>query len=158
MTRRLRRALIPVTLAAATLTLAAPAASAHHPERVPLPTVYTLGEGHSLPCAGQVTSVLETPHDQPGVAWVTLSWTPFFTSPCTVTANISAWNNDTGWHGVTPVRLTNESSGLGAPVGRWTDRVRIPLGSGNSGLTVTTGTLSSFYFDRSWTALRFVVP
>lgn len=150
--------MVPVALAATTLALSTPTAAAHHPERVPLPTVYTLGEGHSLPCAGQITGSLETPHDQPGTAWVTLSWTPFFTSPCSVTADVSAWNNDTGWHGVTPIRLTNESSGLGAPAGRWTDRARIPLGSGRSGLTVTTGTLSSFYIDTIRMTTLFTVP
>lgn len=120
--------------------------------------MYTLGEGHSLPCAGQIAGSLETPHDQPGTALVTLSWTPFFTSPCSITANVAIWNTDTRWHGTVPIHLTNESSGLGALAGRWTHQVRLTLGSGNAGLTVTTRTLNSFYLDTNRMTTRFVVP
>lgn len=154
----LRRALIPTVVAASTLLLSTPTASAHHQEWTTLPTVYTLGEGHSVACIGQITGTVQTPHDRPGIALVTLSWTPFFTSPCSVTANVRFSLYGTHRGGTMPVHLTNESNGLGAPHGNWTRQVAVPTGSGEVGLTVATDTLNSFYLDSIAMTTRVVVP
>ncbi|WP_068159972.1 hypothetical protein [Rhodococcus phenolicus] len=158
MTRRLRRTLIPATLAASTLILSAPTASADHQESLPLPTAYTLGRGHSTACSGQITGSLQTPHDRPGIALVTLSWTPFFTSHCSITAYVNFWNTATHKGGTMAAHLTNESSGLGTPRGTWTQQISIPIGSGNAGLTVTTEAFNTAYVNPNLVMTRFTVP
>lgn len=120
--------------------------------------MYTLGRGHSLPCTGQITGSLLTPHDRPGIALVTLSWTPFFTSPCSITAYVNFWNTGTRRGGTMAAHLTNHATGLGAPDGHWTEQITVPIGSGDAGLTVTTEALSSFYLNPNLMTTRFVVP
>ena len=155
--RRLRRALIPATLAASALVLSAPTASAHHQEWTPLPVAHTLGRDNSIPCSGQITGTVQTPHDRPGIALVTLSWTPFFTSPCAITAYVNFWNTDTHQGGTMLANLTNESNGLATPRGDWIQQISIPIGSGPAGLTVTTEAFSTGNFDPNRVMTRFVV-
>lgn len=158
MTRRLRGAVISTVLAVSALALSAPAASAHHQEWTPLPVAYTLGRDQSISCAGQITGHVETPHTRPGIALVTLSWTPFFTSPCSITAFVNFSNIDTRKGGTMLMHLTNQASGLAAPSGQWTNQISIPIGSGPIVMTVTTESLNTAYINPSLVMTRFTVP
>ncbi|WP_083577509.1 hypothetical protein [Rhodococcus tukisamuensis] len=100
---------------------------------------------------------MQTPHDRPGIALVTLSWTPLFTSPCEITAYVNFWNSATHQGGTMLANLTNESSGLATPRGNWTQQISIPIGSGPAGLTVTTEAFSTGSFDPNRVMTRFVV-
>lgn len=150
--------MISAILAASTLTLSAPTAAAHHQEWIPLPAAQTLGRGNSIPCAGQITGNVATPHARPGVAVVTLSWTPLFTSPCSITAFVNFSNIDTRTGGTMMMHLTNQANGLATPSGQWTDKISIPIGSGNIVMTVTTESLNTAYINPSLVMTRFTVP
>ena len=131
-------------------------ASAHHREFTLFPVTYALGHDNSIPCSGQLTGSVSTPHERPGTAIVSLAWSTFFTNPCTITAFVNYANTDHQTGGTRALELTS-SSGRSDPRSTWTGQVAIDIGSGNASLTVTADSLSSTLLDPAAATVRFVV-
>ncbi|WP_230620946.1 MULTISPECIES: hypothetical protein [Nocardiaceae] len=147
-----------VIVGAATMTLmCAPAlAHAHHPEVTPLPVAYSLGENFSVPCSGQLTGSVHTPHDRPGQVTVRVSWLPFFTGECHNAIFVNYWSAS-GTDGIgsgTRLILLPFASRAFEPL---TGEITFPLPSGGGSMTVTTNGVSSTYLDPLANTVRFVV-
>ncbi|UJC78449.1 hypothetical protein D4768_12650 [Rhodococcus erythropolis] len=142
----------------ATALLCSPAiASADHSEFTPLPLTYSLGRNNTLPCSGQLTGYVQTPHDRPGIAVVSVSWTSFFDSPCSITAYVNYSNRDTHTGGTRAIDLTHISDGSGSLRGESSRQISIEVGSGNAGLNLTSESLTSTLIDPGASTVRFVV-
>ena len=155
--RWLRRAFTSGSVLVTALIYLPATASAHHQQWTPLPLTYTLGQKNSIPCSGQLAGSVLTPHDRPGVAIVSLSWSTFFTSPCAITAFVNYSNTDTHQGGTRAIDLTYILDGFAAPHGTRSGQITLDIGSGNAGLTITTDALNSTYIDPGRFTTRFVV-
>ncbi|WP_415973071.1 hypothetical protein [Rhodococcus sp. 077-4] len=163
-----RTTVVGCALAAA--LLGAPGvASAHHQEFTPFPHNISLGRELSLPCAGEVSGDVYTPHNRPGIAVVTLTWRTFFSSDCPLTVFVNMNNFDAPWvdpySGAKPtggtwmVHLNSAVVGAAPPEsGEWTKQIPIDIGSGRAGLTITTDSpLNTTLPDPAGNTVRFTV-
>ncbi len=151
--RRFRRTFAVGGMSLALLAVLPGTASAHHQEFVPLPTTYSLGRDHSVPCSGQLTGHVFAPHDRPGTILIDLSWSTFFGGSCTITAFVNHWGSKR--NGVRALELTSAPGEPGhAPSGQ----ISIDIGSGDAGMTVTTDGLNTTYLDPARFTTHFTVP
>lgn len=131
-------------------------AHAHHPETTPLPVAYSLGENFSVPCSGQLTGAVHTPHDRPGHVTVTVSWLPFFTGQCHNAIFVNYWPA-TGTNGEgsgTRLILLPFASRAFEPL---TGEITFPMSSGGASMTVTTNAVSTTYLNPLANTVRFTV-
>lgn len=136
------RAAAVVTSAVVVTGMAAGSASADHTDYLLIPgQTFSLGEFNGIQCSGQITSNVRTPHDRPGTASVTMAWFSYFTTPCSVVAQVNWHNLDTDQRGTTPTRVTTTSRGPVAPPITTGNQLEIATGPGRVVITITTESL-----------------
>lgn len=131
-------------------------AHAHHQEFTPLPVAYSLGENFSVPCSGQLTGFVHTPHDRPGQVTVSVTWLPFFTGPChnAISVNyLSAAGSDGPGSGNPSILLPFDSRAF-VPL---TGEVTFPMPSGGGSVVVTPNAVSTTYLNPLANTVRFTV-
>ncbi|AYJ48094.1 hypothetical protein D8W71_06825 [Rhodococcus sp. P1Y] len=146
-----------VASAAIASIVGAPAlAHAHHPEITPLPVAYSLGENFSVPCSGQLTGAVRTPHDRPGQVTVSVSWLPFFTGPChnAIFVNYSSASGTDGIGSGTRLIVLPFASRAFEPL---TGEITFPMPSGGASMTVTPNAVSTTYLAPLANTVRFPV-
>ncbi|WP_243636651.1 hypothetical protein [Rhodococcus sp. Eu-32] len=131
-------------------------AHAHHQEFTPLPVAYSLGEQFSVPCSGQLTGAVHTPHDNPGHVTVSVSWLPFFTGQCHNAIFVNYWSavGENGEGSGTRLILLPFESRAFQPL---TGQITFPMASGGGSMTVTTNGVSTTYLDPLANTVRFTV-
>lgn len=137
-------------------TVSAPAvAHAHHAEFTHLPVAYSLGENFSVPCSGQLTGAVLTPHDNPGHVTVRVSWLPFFTGECHNAIFVNYWSAaGVDGEGGTRLILLPFASRAFEPLN---GDITFPMASGGGSMTVATNAVSTTYLDPLANTVRFVV-
>ena len=148
---------VAVTGAAIASTVFIPAtAHAHHVEFTPLPVAYSLGENFSVPCSGQLTGAVHTPHDRPGQVTVTVSWLPFFTSQCHNAIFVNYWSaaGDNGQGNGNRLILLPFASRAFEPL---TGEITFPMPPGGGSMTVAPNAVSTTYLDPLANTVRFAV-
>lgn len=136
------RAAAVLTSAAVVAGMTAGTASADHPEYTMVPGhTYTLGEFNGIQCTGQLTTSVRTPHDRPGAALVSLSWFSYFSTPCSVVAQVNWHNLDTNQRGTSATRVTTTGRGPLPPPITTGNVVDVVTGPGRVVVTITTESL-----------------
>jgi hypothetical protein len=118
-----------------------PAAADHREYTIVPGHTYTLGEANDPLCAGQISTTIRTPHHRPGTSLVSMSWFPYFTSPCSAVALVNWHNLDTHERGTTPTRMTTTGRGPLPPPITDGNYLEIDTGPGRVVVTVTTTSL-----------------
>ena len=117
-------------------------ASADHQDYTMFPgQTFTLGEFNGVECAGQLTSNARTPHDRPGTALVTTAWVPYFSTPCSVVAQVNWRNLDTNERGTVSSRVTTTGRGPVPPPITTGNQIAVDTKPGRVVLSVTTESL-----------------
>ncbi|MDI9895666.1 hypothetical protein QM797_13150 [Rhodococcus sp. IEGM 1381] len=157
MIKRAVARLAVVAGAAIASTICVPAlAHAHHAELTPLPVAYSLGENFSVPCSGQLTGTVHTPHDGPGQVTVSVSWLPFFTGQCHNAIFVNYWPaaEENGQGSGNRLILLPFTSRAFEPL---TGDITFPMPSGGGSMTVAPNAVSTTYLDPLANTVRFAV-
>ncbi|WP_243636650.1 hypothetical protein [Rhodococcus sp. Eu-32] len=131
-------------------------AHAHHQDVTPLPVAYSLGVNFSVPCSGQLTGFVHTPHDRPGMVTVSVTWLPFFTTQChnAISVNyLSASGSDGAGSGNPSILLPSDSRAF-VPL---TGQVTFPMPSGGGSVVVAPNAVSTTYLNPLANTVRFTV-
>ena len=150
-----RSAVVAGAAIASTVCIPAPA-HAHHVEFTPLPVAYSLGENFSVPCSGQLTGTVHTPHDRPGQVTVSVSWLPFFTGQCHNAIFVNYWSavKENGQGSGSRLILLPFASRAFEPL---TGEITFPMTSGGGSMTVAPNAVSTTYLDPLANTVRFTV-
>lgn len=125
-------------------------------EFTPLPVAYSIGENFSVPCSGQLTGAVHTPHTNPGHVTVSLSWLPFFTGLCHNAIAVNYWSAS-GTDGIgsgTRLILLPFDSRAFQPL---TGEITFPMPPGGASMTVTTNGVSTTFLAPLANTVRFAV-